>query len=78
MQELDLLLERYLNLRWPDASSAQRQLFSAFLELSDPQLEQYLLRGDDAAEPAAAAHCFLALADEIRGLAVAARLAAPA
>jgi antitoxin CptB len=46
MQELDLLLQHYLAAGWPSASSAERAQFMAFLELPDPDLEQYLLKGE--------------------------------
>jgi succinate dehydrogenase flavin-adding protein (antitoxin of CptAB toxin-antitoxin module) len=68
MQELDLLLQRYLATCWPGASSAQRAAFVAFLELTDPQLERYLLKGE--VDPQAE---FAALATQIRGLAFAVR-----
>jgi succinate dehydrogenase flavin-adding protein (antitoxin of CptAB toxin-antitoxin module) len=48
MQELDLLLQRYLACGWPSASSAERAEFVAFLELPDPELEGYLLKGEVA------------------------------
>lgn len=45
MKELDLLLERYLSLDFPTASSCDRQAFARFLELPDPELAAYLLGG---------------------------------
>jgi antitoxin CptB len=70
-QELDLLLQRYLDACWPAASSEQRGEFVAFLDLSDPELEQYLLKGDVLPEAP-----FASLAAQIRGLAFARRAAA--
>ncbi|HXQ31400.1 MAG TPA: succinate dehydrogenase assembly factor 2 [Steroidobacteraceae bacterium] len=43
MRELDVLLERYLKERWPDASPGQRAAFAALLELPDPDLAALLL-----------------------------------
>ena len=45
MKELDLLLERYLSLDFPAASSRDRDAFARFLELPDPELAAYLLGG---------------------------------
>ena len=52
MKELDLLLTRYLHEQWPGASSEQRGLFEAFLELPDPQIAAYLVAGEAADTPA--------------------------
>ena len=41
-RELDLLLERYLNDRYGQASAAERAAFEALLERSDPELEDLL------------------------------------
>ena len=43
MKELDLLLRRYLDHRWPQASAGERAAFEAFLELPDPVIAGYLL-----------------------------------
>jgi antitoxin CptB len=43
MKELDLVLLRYLEHRWPDAPAAEKQLFERLLELPDPDLAGYLL-----------------------------------
>jgi len=48
MKELDLLLRRYLDHQWPDASASQRAVFEAFLELPDPVIAGYLLGYADA------------------------------
>ena len=46
MKELDLLLAGWLERQFDGASDAQRGLFEALLELPDPQLARYLLRGE--------------------------------
>ncbi len=38
MRELDVLLERYLDRRWPTAPAGRRAAFRALLELPDPEL----------------------------------------
>jgi succinate dehydrogenase flavin-adding protein (antitoxin of CptAB toxin-antitoxin module) len=43
MKELDLLLRRYLDLRWPQAPDGEKAAFEAFLELPDPVIASYLL-----------------------------------
>jgi antitoxin CptB len=48
MKELDVLLQRWLDRRHDAASSADRAAFEAFLELPDPDLAGYLLRGEPA------------------------------
>ena len=42
MRELDVLLERYLEERYPCAPSIEQQAFEALLELPDPELHAYL------------------------------------
>ncbi len=42
MRELDELLLRYVNRRWPLASRAERDAFACLLELPDPELFGYL------------------------------------
>ena len=49
MRELDVLLERYLAERWPQAGTAEQRAFAALLELSDPDLAA-LFRGQSTAE----------------------------
>ncbi len=44
MRELDELLLAYLESRYPLASDAEKAAFMAVLELSDPQLNGYLLQ----------------------------------
>jgi antitoxin CptB len=46
MKELDVLLQRWLDRRYDAASSDERASFEAFLELPDPELARYLLRGE--------------------------------
>lgn len=43
MKELDLLLGRWLERSYAQASSRERQLFAEFLELPDPVIAGYLL-----------------------------------
>jgi len=43
MRELDVLLERYLDERWPTAPAGRRAAFRALLELPDPELAALLL-----------------------------------
>ncbi len=52
MRELDILLERYLERKHITSSEAEKVLFRQFLNLSDPQLAAYLLRGEKSAEKA--------------------------
>jgi len=51
LKELDLLLERFARGRLPGAPRALRERFARLLELPDPVLAQYLLGGQDPAEP---------------------------
>ena len=60
MKELDLLLRRYVDDRWPAAPSAERAAFEKLLELPDPELAAYLL-GHEIPPPA-----LLALVDRLR------------
>ena len=52
MKELDVLLSRYFESRWPEAAAQERAAFAGLLELQDPVLYDLLLgRGvtdDDA------------------------------
>jgi succinate dehydrogenase flavin-adding protein (antitoxin of CptAB toxin-antitoxin module) len=43
MKELDLLLLGWLHGQYPGATEARRGQFEALLELSDPQIADYLL-----------------------------------
>ncbi len=44
MRELDELLIRYLETRYPTASDTEKEAFQAVLELPDPELNGYLLQ----------------------------------
>ena len=44
MRELDQLLCRYLELRYPDAGDAEKAAFAELLSLPDPELVGYLLQ----------------------------------
>ncbi|HEY0178421.1 MAG TPA: succinate dehydrogenase assembly factor 2 [Dokdonella sp.] len=59
-RELDLLLEWWLDERYPHADAARRAAFAELLELQDPELWSRLA-GAVAAEPR-----FAAIVDEIR------------
>ena len=60
MKELDVLLARWLDRRWPVADEAQRRDFAWLLEQADPDLADWLIGGARPADPARAA-----LVDEI-------------
>jgi antitoxin CptB len=45
MKELDILLQRWLSLRFDLASEGERARFESLLELPDPELMGYLLSG---------------------------------
>lgn len=51
MRELDVLLERYLEERYPCAPSTEQQAFEALLELPDPELYAYLVRRQAPPDP---------------------------
>ncbi len=50
MRELDVLLINYLEQRYKQAPIAEQQTFQALLELSDNQLQNYLLGESKPAE----------------------------
>lgn len=52
MRELDVLLTRYLDDRYPAAGDTEKLAFERLLEMSDPELVGYLLRGERADDPA--------------------------
>jgi len=52
MKELDLLLLRYLDQRWPQATPGERAAFEAFLELPDPVIAGYLLGNEGSSDAA--------------------------
>jgi antitoxin CptB len=51
MRELDVLLERYLDERYPSAPASEQRAFEALLELPDPELFAYLLKRVAPANP---------------------------
>ena len=51
MRELDVLLERYLQERYPSAPAAEQQVFAALLEAPDPQLFAYLMQREVPVDP---------------------------
>jgi len=54
MRELDILLERYLQLRFDRAAVEEKLAFRVLLALQDPDLAGYLLRGEPHKDPASA------------------------
>jgi antitoxin CptB len=52
MRELDVLLTRYLMDVYPRATDAEKSAFEALLQLSDPELVGYLLKGERSPDPA--------------------------
>ena len=55
MKELDLILQGWLEHRYPLASTVERTVFAQILELPDPQLAGYLLGHETPTDPALAA-----------------------
>ncbi len=51
MRELDVLLTRFLLDKYPQGSQAQKAAFERLLQLSDPELIGYLLKGERAEDP---------------------------
>jgi antitoxin CptB len=51
MRELDVLLTRWLDTAYDDASDAQKSSFRRLLTLSDPELAGYLLSGLPPEDP---------------------------
>jgi succinate dehydrogenase flavin-adding protein (antitoxin of CptAB toxin-antitoxin module) len=51
MKELDQLLTRYLNSRYPTADAGEKAAFRALLELPDPELAGYFLGRMVAEDP---------------------------
>ena len=54
MRELDVLLQRYLDLRYAHADDAEKAAFHAVLSLADPELASYLLQREVPASEAIA------------------------
>ena len=46
MQELDILLSRYLDQLQPGATPQELDIFDRLLALQDPELQRYLLAGE--------------------------------
>ncbi len=55
VKELDLILEGWLERRYGQASDDERAQFARFLDLPDPEMAGYLLKGERPANPAFAA-----------------------
>jgi antitoxin CptB len=51
MLELDLLLARYLEHRYPVAPASEQRAFEALIELQDPQLLAFLMGWDLPVDP---------------------------
>lgn len=64
MKELDLLLQDYLDARYPTAPPREQRLFAELLELQDPELHAWLLGRESPADPGMAA-----VIDQIRAAA---------
>ncbi len=62
MRELDVVLERWLDERYPSARDDERQAFRALLEAQDPQLVAWLFGRERPGDPGVAA-----LVDELAG-----------
>ncbi len=52
MKELDVLLERWLDLHGAAATPQEQGCFESLLELQDPELARYLLAGEPHPDPA--------------------------
>lgn len=52
MKELDVLLERWLDLQGESLLAADQRGFEALLELQDPELARVLLAGEPHPDPA--------------------------
>jgi antitoxin CptB len=65
MRELDQLLERYLDRRWPDAEPSERLAFERLLDSEDDALWRWFLHHDRPQDPVldAAVRHVLAAAD---------------
>jgi len=54
MRELDILLERYLLQYYENSTDAQKAAFHDLLGMSDPEIANYLLKGEPNPEPVVA------------------------
>ena len=52
MRELDQLLTRYLDRRWPQASDEERGVFLRLLDCEDDRLWRWFLRHETASDAA--------------------------
>ncbi len=52
MKELDLVLQRWLEQRYPRATPDERALFARFVELPDPEIAGFLFGHAIPADPA--------------------------
>jgi len=50
MRELDVLLSAYLETQYPDSGERNKRAFRKLLELPDPELNAYLLGGEQSAD----------------------------
>lgn len=55
MRELDVLMLRYLEQRWPQADGAERAQFERLLESEDDRLWRWMMRREVATEQGMAA-----------------------
>jgi len=62
LKELDVLLERYVRERFPQAPDEERRAFERLLDMPDPELAGFLLGREPAPDPELAE-----LAERIRG-----------
>lgn len=51
MRELDVVFQRYLEQRYPQAPAAEQRAFESLIELQDPQLLDYLMGRQTPADP---------------------------
>ena len=51
MRELDVVFQRYLEQRYPNAPPAEQRAFESLIELQDPQLLNYLVGRETPADP---------------------------
>ncbi|MGB5247702.1 MAG: succinate dehydrogenase assembly factor 2 [Woeseia sp.] len=51
MRELDVLMSGWLERHFDTASESQKAAFRTLLELPDPELASYLVRGEPARQP---------------------------
>jgi antitoxin CptB len=49
--ELDLILSRYLDCRYGDASAEEQRLFEALLSFPDPELQRFFIAQENPTDP---------------------------